>query len=127
MDMVQQQGRGLGMETSILRQPRAGGSLHARTQEPAALELRAAGAGMGRRSPAPARLRDGARGRPCRAVPARGALPEQPLGAWLRLHAAIMFDSPEAASCRLTLTNRAQKLHLGGCKLFSSSGEKNAP
>lgn len=43
-----------------------------------------------------------------------------------RLDAAIMFESPEAASCRLTLTNTAQKLRLGGCKLFSSSQEKHS-
>lgn len=37
--------------------------------------------------------------------------------------AAIVLRSPEAESCRLTLTNTAQELRLSGCKLFSSSGE----
>lgn len=53
-------------------------------------------------------------------------MPEQSPCVSFRLDAAIMFESPEAASCRLTLTNTAQKLRLGGCKLFSSSQEKHS-
>lgn len=51
-----------------------------------------------------------------------GAAVPAPLG----LCAAVAFGSPEAASCGLTLTNTAQELRLGGCKLFSSSREKSS-
>lgn len=51
-----------------------------------------------------------------------GAAVPTPLG----LCAAVAFGSPEAASCGLTLTNTAQELRLGGCKLFSSSREKSS-
>lgn len=93
-------------------------------------------AGMGRGSPAPAQLCDAARGGLCGSVPVPGgggAAPEQSPCTSFRFDAAIMFESPEAASCRLTLTNTAQKMRLGGCKLFSSSrgkkktNPKNAP
>lgn len=59
-------------------------------------------------------------------VASTGGLPGAAVPAPLSLRAAVAFGSPEAASCGLTLTNTAQELRLGGCKLFSSSREKRS-
>lgn len=42
------------------------------------------------------------------------------------MDAGIALQSPEAARRGLTLTNAAQKLRRGRCKLFRSSREKRA-